>query len=166
MVFPRLSVGDAVVAGLVLGASCLVSALPAQAREQIGVLECNVSPGVGLVITSSRALACRFMPTHGGPEYYVGTIKKLGLDVGVSGAGRLVWGVFAPSANGAHPLAGHYLGVTAEASVGAGLGANVLVGGSDRTIALQPVSVSSQSGLNIAAGVGELTLEAAPPPHR
>jgi hypothetical protein len=40
----------------------------------------------------------------------------------------------------------------------AGLGANVLVGGSSQTVALQPLSVQGQIGLDIAAGVGSLDL--------
>ena len=78
----------------------------------------------------------------------------------------MIWSVFAPSgwvSRGA--LAGIYAGATAEATVGAGLGANVLVGGSDRSIALQPLSVQGQAGLNVAVGVADLILVAAPPPR-
>ncbi len=170
MFFPRQSFRAAFIAGLglALAAAGLFSALPAKAQEKVGLLECNVSPGVGYVITSSRALACRFTPAQGGrPEYYVGTINQFGLDLGVTGPGQLVWGVFAPSAGlRHHVLAGRYVGATAEASLGAGLGANALVGGSDRTIALQPLSINAQTGINLAAGVADLTLEPAPRPHR
>ncbi|MHB8885385.1 MAG: DUF992 domain-containing protein [Methylovirgula sp.] len=152
--------------GFAVGFSGLLPASPAAARGQIGVLECNVSPGVGYILTSSRALACRFTSRHGRLDYYVGTINKLGFDVGVTGPGRLVWQVWAPSVGPNRiALAGHYAGATAEASLGAGVGANVLVGGSRRTISLQPLSLNAQHGFNIAAGVAELTLEPAPPPR-
>jgi hypothetical protein len=59
-------------------------------------------------------------------------------------------------------LAGSYGGPTAEISVAAGLGANVLVGGSRRTVALQPLSVQGQVGLDIGAGISALELHPAP----
>jgi hypothetical protein len=40
----------------------------------------------------------------------------------------------------------------------AGVGANVLIGGSNRTVTLQPVSFQGQSGLNVAAGVAGIDL--------
>jgi hypothetical protein len=78
-----------------------------------------------------------------------------------------VWSVFAPSGRYSRgALAGNYSGASAEATVGAGLGANVLLGGSNRSFALQPVSLQGQSGLNIAAGVADLQLQAAQPVRR
>jgi hypothetical protein len=135
----------------------------ATAAEPIGVLRCNVSGGVGFIITSDKALACTFEPRQGAPEHYLGTIKRFGLDVGVSGPGRLVWAVLGTdSTQSRYPLEGNYAGATAELSVGPGVGANALVGGNARSIVLQPVSVSEQTGLNLAAGVGELILMPAP----
>ena len=72
----------------------------------------------------------------------------------------MVWAVYAATSGGPAALAGTYAGASAEASVGAGLGANVLVGGSNRTIALQPLSVQGQTGVNLAVGVTGLTLNA------
>ncbi len=127
---------------------------------QIGTLECNVSPGVGLVITSSRALSCRFLRSYGPPDYYVGTITNFGLDLGATGPGRLVWQVFAATGEpGRFALAGHYGGASADVSFGPGLGANALVGGNHRSIGLQPLSVNAQPGVDITAGVTGLTLE-------
>jgi hypothetical protein len=155
-----------VMAGCGLVAAVALSADPAEAQApaQAGMLQCNVAPGVGYLVTSSRSLACRFMPSSGArPEYYVGTINRLGFVIGVSGPGQLAWAVFAPStALPFDALAGHYAGATAGASFGVGLGGNVLVGGSASTIALQPLSVDAQTGFNLAAGVAELTLEPAP----
>ena len=103
-----------------------------------------------------------FTPSQPGPrEVYVGSITKFGLDLGATAGGEMVWAVYAPSSRKFGALAGNYGGATAEATVGAGLGANVLVGGSDRTVALQPVSVQGQAGLNVAASVAELRLRPA-----
>ena len=70
----------------------------------------------------------------------------------------MVWAVYAPTNRQRGALSGTYAGAAAEASVIAGLGANALIGGSNRTIALQPFSVQGQVGLNIAAGVAGLDL--------
>ena len=64
-----------------------------------------------------------------------------------------------PPTCGRGALEGDYAGATASATVGVGLGANVLIGGLDKSIALQPLSVSGNTGLNIAAGVGVITLK-------
>jgi hypothetical protein len=145
-----------------LAAGGFFAGLPAQAQDQIGLLECNVAPGVGYGITSSRTLACRFRPTQGRAEYYVGTISRLGLDLGTTGPGRLVWGVLAPSIDGHYALAGHYVGATAEISFGPGVGGNALISDSGNTITLQPLSVNTQNGVDLAAGVADLTLDPAP----
>ena len=103
-----------------------------------------------------------FTPSEPGPrEVYVGGINKFGLDLGATAGGEMVWAVYAPTTRRFGALAGQYSGASAEATVGAGLGANVLVGGSDRTVALQPLSLQGQAGLNVAAGVAELTLRPA-----
>jgi Protein of unknown function (DUF992) len=131
-------------------------------RTKVGTLSCDISGGIGLIITSKKDLTCMFTPSQPGPrEVYVGSITKFGLDLGVTAGGEMVWAVYAPTTRKFGALAGNYGGATAEATVGAGLGANVLVGGSDRTVALQPVSVQGQAGLNVAAGVAELRLRPA-----
>ena len=70
----------------------------------------------------------------------------------------MVWAVFAPGDVSAGSLAGTYAGGTASASAGLGVGANALIGGSNDQIALQPVSIEGNEGLNIAGGIGEITL--------
>ena len=138
----------------------------AQAAEPIGVLKCNVAGGVGFVITSSKALACTFRPEHGKTEYYLGTIRRFGLAIGVTGPGQLVWDVLGAETQGSrYPLAGEYAGATAELSLGPGVGANALVGGNDRSFVLQPLSINAQTGIDLAAGVGEMVLEPAEPPR-
>jgi hypothetical protein len=128
-------------------------------RIRTGVLNCDVSAGIGLIIGSQRSVNCLFTPDQGGPqEGYFGTISKLGLDVGITGGGVMVWGVYADTTRGYGFLAGDYAGASGEVTIAAGLGANVLVGGSNRTVALQPVSLTGQVGLNLALGVANLSL--------
>jgi hypothetical protein len=146
-------------------AAAVALPIPASAqanRTKVGTLSCDVSGGIGLIITSKKDLTCMFTPSQPGPrEVYVGSITKFGLDLGATAGGEMVWAVFAPTNRKFGALAGDYGGATAEATVGVGLGANVLVGGSDRTVALQPVSVQGQAGLNVAAGVTDLRLRPA-----
>jgi hypothetical protein len=154
------------IAGAVLGAVALATivATPATAqrdRVQTGTLECSLSSSIGLLVGSQRNVACNFKPSGGPPEAYVGTMTRVGLDVGFTGGGAIIWGVFTSTNLYSGMLTGTYVGATAEMSIAAGLGANVLVGGSNRAVALQPVSVQGQVGLNIAAGVGSLELHLA-----
>ena len=146
-------------------AAAVAPPIPASAqanRTKVGTLSCDISGGIGLIITSKKDLTCMFTPSQPGPrEVYVGSITKFGLDLGATAGGEMVWAVFAPTNRKFGALAGDYGGATAEATVGVGLGANVLVGGSDRTVALQPVSVQGQAGLNVAAGVTDLRLRPA-----
>lgn len=131
-------------------------------RTKVGTLSCDISGGIGLIITSKKDLTCMFTPSQPGPrEVYVGSISKFGLDLGATAGGEMIWAVYAPTNRKFGALAGHYGGATAEATVGAGVGANVLVGGSNRTVTLQPVSVQGQVGLNVAAGVAGLELRPA-----
>jgi Protein of unknown function (DUF992) len=133
---------------------------PAHAqRIRAGLLTCDVSGGMGFIIGSQKAVSCVYAPAQGGPQQvYDGSISKFGLDIGATSSGVMVWGVFTDSVAGPGFLAGDYFGASGEVTIAAGLGANVLVGGSNRTIALQPVSVESSVGLNFAVGVAELQL--------
>lgn len=133
---------------------------PPRERVQAGSLSCDVSAGVGLIVGSKKQVYCTFTPTRHGPvETYTGSITRIGLDLGATTGGVMVWMVWSPTDRPAGALAGAYAGASAEASVVAGLGANVLVGGNDRSVALQPVSVQGQAGVNIAAGVAGLELQ-------
>ncbi len=131
----------------------------AQGNARVGTLTCNVAGGWGFVFGSSKAVRCNFAPAGGRPEHYAGSINKFGVDIGYTQGGVLIWGVFAPS-SGLAPgaLSGNYVGATGSATVGVGAGANVLVGGSNRTISLQPVSIEGNTGLNVAAGVASMSL--------
>jgi len=136
-------------------------AMPANAAGvKVGVLTCNVASGWGFIFGSTKELHCTYAPDKGTPEHYSGTVDKYGVDIGYTKAGVLVWAVVAPTSSlkpGA--LEGHYAGATASATVGIGAGANVLVGGFDQSIALQPVSIEGNTGLNVAAGIGAITLK-------
>ena len=148
--------------GLLVG--ILVYSNPAQAQggAQVGTLTCNVASGWGFVFGSSRALRCTFAGS-GRTEHYAGTIQRFGVDIGFTQAGVLVWAVLAPTSNMAPgALAGNFVGATGSATVGVGAGANVLVGGSNRTISLQPVSFEGSTGLNVAAGIGAINLRYQP----
>lgn len=129
---------------------------------KIGVLDCRVSAGVGMVVTSNKALSCVYDPAGGGAgERYEGEIRKFGIDIGATGEGRVIWAVFAPSSDvRAGALAGTYAGASGEATVGVGAGAHALIGGFNRSITLQPLSVQGQTGLNVAAAITRLTLRA------
>lgn len=131
-------------------------------RVQAGVLNCDVSAGLGLIVGSQKEVTCQFLPADKSSprEVYVGVINKLGIDIGATTKGQMVWNVFAPTSRPVAALAGDYIGAGAEATVAVGLGANALVGGNNRTVALQPVSIQAQEGLNVAAGVTELRLRA------
>jgi hypothetical protein len=131
---------------------------------KVGVLLCQMSPTIGLIIGSQQNLACTFMPDRGGPaERYAGSIGRIGLDIGITAGGQMAWAVYAPTTGiGPGGLAGSYVGASADVSLGVGVGANLLVGGSSNTAALQPLSVEGQIGANLALGVANLTLWPAP----
>lgn len=134
-------------------------------RVEAGVLDCAVEGGTGFVFGSTKQLSCTFTPTNKDrePEPYFGVIQKYGIDIGTTTGGVLSWAVLAPTADELAPgaLAGDYGGVTAEATVGAGVGTNILVGGSTQTMALQPVSVTAQTGFNLAVSISEIQLRTA-----
>jgi hypothetical protein len=149
----------ALVASIVL-ATAAVPADAAQARVQVGRLSCNVQGGVGLILGSSKSMTCVFHRDGHRNETYHGTINKLGLDIGVTRRTRIEWLVFAATNTQlrSRALAGNYVGGSGEATVGVGVGANWLIGGSRRGFALQPLSVQAQTGLNVSLALAGLTL--------
>jgi hypothetical protein len=146
-----------------LGAALLAATVPAQAQDrvQVGQLACSISAGIGLIIASQRNVSCTFKPDNGPPEAYTGTMTIIGVDVGFTTGSAMVWGVFAGTNRYVGMLSGTYVGATAQATAVAGVGANALVGGSNRSVALQPLSVQGQVGLNAAGGIGALELHLA-----
>ena len=137
----------------------IATAAYADARIEVGILTCEVEAGVGLIVTSKKNMSCTFDAIDDFSESYTGNVRKFGIDIGETDYTTIKWAVFAPTnelESGA--LEGTYVGLSAEASLGAGLGANALIGGFDQSIALQPFSGQVQQGLNIAAGIGTMTL--------
>ncbi len=143
--------------------------LPAWAQStqpwtQVGSLMCKADPSVGFIIAGHQPMQCTYTPTlaPAPPQYYDGAINTIGLDLGVSAGSILAWGVFAPTTglpNGA--LAGEYVGASGDLGLGIGAGANVLVGGSARTVALQPLSVQGAIAINAVLGLSSLKLRPA-----
>jgi len=153
----------AMIAAVAAAGVLTFGAQPQAAGVKAGVLTCHETSGWGFIIGSTRDLSCVFSHPNGPPEHYAGKVSQFGVDIGYQASAIIVWGVVAASANLAPgSLAGDYGGVTGSASVGAGLGANVLVGGSGQQVALQPVSVEGNTGLNVAAGIAAITLTPAP----
>jgi hypothetical protein len=150
---------------LILGFTALatlassIGGADAQQRVQVGVLECRGGASVGFIVGSVTNLGC-VLRAEGMPEdRYIATIRKVGLDLGITQESALAWGVFAPVARlGPGGLSGDYVGAQGSATLGVGVGGNVLVGGSANSIALQPLSVQGQVGISIAAGLESLEL--------
>jgi hypothetical protein len=135
-------------------------AVPAKADSgvKLGMLVCDVSGSVGLILGGTESAICNFQGPNG-LENYKGRITQVGLDIGVTTGAIMTWAVFAPGTVNRGALAGTYAGATADAAFAVGLGANVLVGGSGKSIALQPVSIEGETGVNIAAGLATFKLE-------
>jgi hypothetical protein len=148
---------------VVLAAALVASASSAMAQDrvQVGVLECRGSTA-SFIVGSVTNLSCAFQPSTGAPrESYHAIMRRAGLDIGINPQVAVAWAVFAPTRGfGRGYLAGNYVGAAASATVGVGVGANALIGGSNNTIALQPLSLQGQTGLSIAAGVAGLELRA------
>lgn len=160
----RKALGFVVATALVLGGGFAPEAgaqeKTGESGVKVGFLTCEVSGGFGFIFGSSRELDCTYSSVTGQKiASYKGSISKFGADIGYVQGGVIAWGVIAPTTDvepGA--LAGQYAGVSASATVGVGVGANVLVGGLNKSISLQPVSIEGTTGLNVAAGITSMTL--------
>jgi len=148
----------------------IAAAAPASAqngRVRAGLLSCEGPGQTSFIVGSVTEMQCVFKPEFGGPQWYRARISRIGLDVGLTQANALAWGVFAPTKRvGPGEIAGGYGGVAAGAAVGVGGTANVLVGGSGNSVALQPLSLTGSRGLNAVAGIAHLELTPLPPPPR
>lgn len=137
---------------------------PTKSTTKIGYLSCHVASGWGFIFGSSRKLQCTYTPAQKGKkiEDYSGSISKFGADIGYLQSGVILWTVLAPAIKISSPaglLAGHYGGATASATLGLGVGGNILVGGMDGSVSLQPLSIEGTTGLNVAAGVAMIDLK-------
>jgi hypothetical protein len=130
---------------------------------QVGMLTCKLNPSIGFIIAGHQPMECRYVPGAGGPsQAYDGALITVGVSIGISAGGVLNWAVLAPTDGmPAGALAGEYVGASADAAFIAGVGANVLIGGSNRTVALQPVSVEGSVGASVTAGLSALKLRPA-----
>ena len=156
---------------LLLATLALAATIAAPAAAQApqswtlaGRLDCQVDPNVGFIIVGHQSMRCLFIPSAPIPqEAYAGALNTVGLNVGISAGGVLGWAVFAPT-TGLSPgaLAGEYVGVSGDVGIGLGAGANVLLGGSNRTVALQPLSLQGSIALNVVAGLSSLKLRPLP----
>jgi hypothetical protein len=153
---------------LALCATLVALAGPASAQTpawtQTGMLTCKLNPSIGFIIVGHQSMECRFVPSvPAPPQFYEGALNTVGIDIGVIGGGALAWGVLAPVAGvPAGALAGTYVGASGDVALGVGVGANVLVGGSDRSFALQPVSVEGSVALDVTLGLSALQLRSVP----
>lgn len=156
---PRSILLAGVAAALLVASFAAALAQQPMQRVQVGILECRGGASVGFIVGSVTNLGC-VLRAEGLPEdRYVATIRKVGLDLGITQESALAWGVFAPVARlGPGDLAGNYAGAQGSATLGVGVGGNLLVGGSNNSIALQPLSVQGQVGVSIAAGLESLEL--------
>ena len=131
---------------------------------QTGMLSCKLNPSIGFIIVGHQSMECRFVPSMpGSPQFYEGALNTVGIDIGIIGGGALAWGVLAPTAGvPAGALAGTYVGASGDVALGLGVGANVMVGGSNRSFALQPLSVEGSVALNVTLGLSALQLRWVP----
>jgi hypothetical protein len=145
----------------IVGAAITPAAAQERKWTQVGALNCDMGPSVGLIVGSRQKVKCVFRSTATGKsEVYTGRIGRLGLDLGITAGGKMIWAVFAKTTSLApHSLAGSYVGGSGDISLGVGVGANALFGGSNRSISLQPLSLEGQIGANLALGVAALTLQ-------
>jgi Protein of unknown function (DUF992) len=154
----RTAFAAACTAAVALATTAVLPANAQPARIEVGSLNCSLSANVGLVLGSERNVNCILHSNNAPDENYSGTLTRVGVDLGATSGGKIIWAVFAGTDRFAGMLDGTYVGATAEASIAVGLGANVLIGGSHGSVALQPVSFQGQVGLSIAAGAAKLYL--------
>ena len=153
---------------LALFATLVALTGPASAQTatwtQTGMLNCKLNPSIGFIIVGHQSMECRFVPSMPGlPQLYEGALNTVGIDIGIIGGGALAWGVLAPTAGiPAGALAGTYIGASGDVALGLGVGANVMVGGSNRSFALQPLSVEGSVALNVTLGLSALQLRWVP----
>jgi len=149
-------------AGTVLALTAVPVVAQQQSYNRSGVLSCRMAPTIGLIVGSRQTMTCEFKSDRGLIEHYSGVMSRIGLDLGVTAGGVMAWAVLQsaemPARGG---LAGTYVGGSGDISLGIGVGANALIGGSNKAVALQPLSVEGQIGLNLALGIANLQLRPA-----
>jgi hypothetical protein len=149
------------VAALALMGMTVAGSAASKDGIKVGTLTCHFDSSIGWVIGSVKNAECLYKGTNGEQALYTAELSRLGIDLGVTGNQTVVWAVIAPGKNVRHSLEGTYLGASAEATAIVGLNANALLGGFKKSIALQPLSIGAQTGVNVAAGIGSLRLHRA-----
>jgi hypothetical protein len=131
---------------------------------QVGMLSCKLNPSIGFILAGHQSMECLFTPNapNAPPQAYHGALNTVGLDIGITAGGVMGWAVLASTAGtSAGALAGEYVGASGDVGLGLGVGANVLLGGSERSFALQPVSLEGSVAINAILGVSALKLRPA-----
>jgi hypothetical protein len=147
---------------IVLGAPADAQSPPAW--TQAGMLRCVVNPSIGFIIAGHQSMECTFTQNAPiPPQAYAGALNMIGLNIGITAGGVFGWAVLAPTVGiPAGALAGEYVGASGDIGLGLGAGANVLIGGSARTFALQPISLEGSVAVDVALGVSALKLRPVP----
>jgi len=155
----------AIISALIFPLIPAATAGESTAGTEIGILTCKTVPDstVNLVIHSTASVRCNYVSTDGsGVEHYVGeTGVGFGIDLSYKRESTIAYSVFAlDTKQGSHKMAGKYVGVGATATLGAGLGAHALIGGSDNSISLRP-ALEGSTGIGVSGGFTYLYLQAA-----
>jgi hypothetical protein len=161
---PIAALGAAAVAALAMGALTISKACAqaANIREvEIGSLNCSKAGGGSFVFGSSKEFDCVLARNDGVGERFTGTIGKFGVDAGFATDAKIVWLVFVVGQVTPGVIAGDYAAATAAAAARVGAGSNYLIGGSNKQVILQPLSIEGREGLNAAAGIAEMRLRVA-----
>jgi hypothetical protein len=158
--------GSMFAAGL-LAIAAVTPASAQDGRVRVGMLNCAGPGQTSFIVGSVTTMSCVFKPDVGRPENYNAKITRVGIDIGVTTENALAWVVWAPTKKiGPGELTGKFGGVAAGAAIVVGGTANVLLGGSNNSVALQPLSLTGSRGANVVAGVAGMDLDAARPGRR
>jgi hypothetical protein len=147
-----LCLAGAVVAGTLTSGA----ATPAAAQTVAGQLRCSIAGGFGLVVAAQRSATCVYRRVDGSVEFYLGSTGRIGVDFGLTNAVTATYNVSAPDSAPPGALQGIFAGPGAGFTLGAGIGANALVGGTGAI--LTPIDNTYVTGLDISAGLGTLDL--------
>ena len=148
-------------AGLLATALTASSALAAESGTQVGVLTCKMTGVETVVVYTREEFDCEYKPHKGAPQSYTGVIKEVGVNLSVTKENAMVRRVIAPLDGLSSPdaLRGTYVGGSGQIEIGAGAAANILVGGSGKTISLQPISVNGMKGFGAALEISAFELK-------
>ena len=163
----KLSFTKSLIAAGLLAVAAAAPAAAQDGRVRVGMLMCNGPGQTSFIVGSVTTMSCVFKPQVGRAERYNARITRVGVDIGVTTENALAWAVWAPTRKiGPGELTGKFGGVAAGAAIVVGGTANVLLGGSNNSVALQPLSLQGSRGANVVAGVAGMDLDAVRPSRR